>query len=55
MSNVGIIAALIALGLIVGGILLLKQSAKKFHLTEEQLDDINKRNAELDAEDKKNE
>ncbi|WP_286262623.1 DUF2897 family protein [Thalassotalea atypica] len=39
----------IALGLIVGGILLLKQSAKKFKLTEQQLEEINQRNKELDA------
>ncbi|WP_426360197.1 DUF2897 family protein [Pseudocolwellia sp. HL-MZ19] len=55
MSTIGIIIALIALGLIVGGILLLKQSAKKFNLSEQQLEDINKRNVELEQEEKKEE
>jgi len=53
MSSIGIVFALIALGLIIGGVLLLKQSAKKFNLSEEQLEDINKRNAELEKEENK--
>lgn len=43
---------LLALGIIVSGILLLKQSARKFDLTDEQLADIKKRNKALDEEEK---
>ena len=42
---------LLALGIIVSGILLLKQSARKFDLTDEQLADIKKRNKTLDEEE----
>jgi len=52
MSLTGIIIILIALGLIISGVLLLKQSAKKFDLSEEQLKDIKKRNIEQDKEEK---
>jgi uncharacterized protein YpmB len=55
MSLIGIIIAVVALGLIASAVLILKQSAKKFDLSEEQLKDINKRNAELEAEEKKEE
>lgn len=55
MSLTGIIIILVALGLIVSGVLLLKQSAKKFDLSEEQLKEIKKRNADQDQEDKKEE
>lgn len=51
MSSTGIIITLIALGLVISGVLLLKQSAKKFDLTDEQLKDIKKRNDELDKEE----
>ena len=40
----------IALGIIAGGILLLKQSAKKFNVTPEQLERIKARNEALDKE-----
>ncbi|WP_083690148.1 DUF2897 family protein [Colwellia sp. UCD-KL20] len=53
MSLTGIIIAVIALGLIVSAVLLLKQSAKKFDLTEEQLKKIEARNALLEKEEKK--
>lgn len=53
MSLIGIIIAVIALGLIVSAVLLLKQSAKKFDLTEEQLKKIEARNIELENEEKK--
>lgn len=48
MSLSLIFIILIALGIIVGGILLLKQSAKKFNVTPEQLKRIKERNETLD-------
>ncbi|MBH3761059.1 DUF2897 family protein [Pseudomonas aeruginosa] len=42
----------LALGSIVGGLLLLRDSAKKLPLSEEQLKRIHERNAELDAKDR---
>ncbi|HDR3115870.1 TPA: DUF2897 family protein [Pseudomonas aeruginosa] len=42
-----------ALGSIVGGLLLLRDSAKKLPLSEEQLKRIHERNAELDAQEAK--
>lgn len=47
-----IVLILLALGIILGGVLLLKKSAKKFDLTDEQLEKIKKRNKELDEEEK---
>lgn len=41
----------LALGSIVGGLLLLRDSARKLPLTEEQLKRIHQRNAEMDAQD----
>ncbi|HEK0013316.1 TPA: DUF2897 family protein [Pseudomonas aeruginosa] len=43
----------LALGSIVGGLLLLRDSAKKLPLSEEQLKHIHERNAELDAQEAK--
>ncbi|MBI8060186.1 DUF2897 family protein [Pseudomonas aeruginosa] len=43
----------LALGSIVGGLLLLRNSAKKLPLSEEQLKRIHERNAELDAQEAK--
>lgn len=48
MSVGEIIVTILTLGIILGGILLLKKSAKKFDLTPEQLDKIKKRNEDLD-------
>ena len=53
MSVTEIILITLALGIIVGGVLVLKKSARKFDLTKEQLEDINKRNKELDKEEQK--
>ncbi len=53
MSITALIIIVIAIGSVFSGILLLKQSAKKFDLTEQQLKDIEKRNKELAAEEKK--
>lgn len=52
MSLSEIIIIVLALGSIVGGILLLKKSAKKFDLTPEQLKKIKKRNEDFDKADK---
>jgi hypothetical protein len=41
----------IAIGSIVGGLLMLKDSAKKLPLTDEQLKRVHERNAEMDAKD----
>ena len=46
-----VIIILLCLGLIAGGILLLKKSAKKFNLTEQQLKDIKARNKQQDQQD----
>lgn len=52
MSLSEIMLTILALGIIIGGILLLKKSSKKFDLTPEQLTKIKKRNDELDKADK---
>jgi uncharacterized membrane-anchored protein YhcB (DUF1043 family) len=51
MSLSVIIVITLALGIIVGGVLVLKKSAKKFDLTTEQLESIKKRNKELDKKE----
>ena len=48
MSVSEIILTVLIFGLILGGILLLKKSAKKFNLTPEQLAKVKKRNEDLD-------
>lgn len=42
---------ILALGSILGSLLLLRDSARKLPLTEEQLKRIHQRNAEMDAKD----
>ncbi|EJN40132.1 DUF2897 family protein [Pseudomonas sp. NPDC089752] len=42
---------IIALGSIVGGLMMLRDTAKKLPLTEEQLRKVRERNAEADAKD----
>ncbi|HEX8587271.1 DUF2897 family protein [Pseudomonas sp. 15A4] len=42
---------LVAIGSIVGGLLMLKDSAKKLPLTDEQLKRVHERNAEMDAKE----
>jgi len=54
MSSSEIILTILAIGIIIGGVLLLKKSAKKFDLTPEQLNEIKKRNENLDKEDREN-
>ena len=48
-----VIVTVLALGIVIGGILLLKKSAKKFDLTPEQLEKIKQRNQASDIEDSK--
>jgi len=47
MSLSEIILTILTLGIIIGGVLLLKKSAKKLDLTPEQLKEIKKRNDDL--------
>ncbi|MFJ4443736.1 DUF2897 family protein [Pseudomonas sp. NPDC089422] len=42
---------IIALGSIIGGLMMLRDTAKKLPLTEEQLRKVHERNAEADAKD----
>jgi len=44
---------LVAIGSIVGGLMILRQSAQKVPLTEEQLKRVHERNAEMDAKEAK--
>ncbi len=52
MTITAIIIITLAIGAIIGGILLIKKSAIKFNLTPEQLKKIKERNEELDKNDK---
>lgn len=45
---------LVAIGSIVGGLMMLRDSAKKLPLTEDQLKRVHERNAEADAQDARN-
>ena len=47
----GWVILVIAIGSIVGGLMLLRDTAKELPLTEEQLKRIHERNAEMDAKD----
>jgi len=51
MSVTPIIIIVLAIGIIVGGIFLLKKSARKFNLTAEQLASIKKRNEALEKKE----
>jgi hypothetical protein len=53
MSTVAIFIIIIALGIIVGGIMVLKKSAQKFNLNKEQLQRIQKRSKEQEDKDNK--
>ncbi len=55
MSTTAIIIISLAIGIIIGGVLVLKNSAGKFTLSPEQLDKIKKRNEALEEEEKKSE
>jgi hypothetical protein len=52
MSFTAIIIVTLALGAILGGIFLLKKSATKFQLTDEQLKKVNQRNQQQNIKDK---
>ncbi len=52
MTTTGIIFTVLTFIMIIGGLLSLIKSARKFNLTKQQLKDIKQRNAELDQEDK---
>lgn len=45
---------ILALGSIVGGLMMLRDTAKKLPLTDEQLKKVHERNAEADAKDAQN-
>jgi len=51
MSGFVIFIIVIALGMIVGGIMVLKKSAQKFNLSDEQLKRINQRSKEQQNKD----
>ncbi|MFT5756087.1 MAG: hypothetical protein ACI9LM_000799 [Alteromonadaceae bacterium] len=51
MTFTTLLIIVLALGTIVSGIMLLKQSAKKFNLSDDQLDKIKQRNKEQDEKD----
>ena len=51
MTYSALFIIVLAIGIIVGGITVLKKSAKKFNLTEEQLAKIKARNNALDKEE----
>lgn len=51
MNTSLILIILMALALIIGGIMLLKQSAQKFNLSEEQLKKVKERNKKLEKEE----
>ncbi|NQY37579.1 MAG: DUF2897 family protein [Alteromonadaceae bacterium] len=51
MTYSAIFIITLALGIIVGGVLVLKKSAKKFNLTEEQLAKIKARNKTIDKKE----
>lgn len=53
MTITAAIIIILVLGSIVGGILVLKRSARKFDLTQEQLNTIKKRNEALDKQEDK--
>lgn len=53
MSVTAIIIILLAIGSIIGGIIVLKKSAQKFNLTSEQLDNIHKRNQAIEKQEQK--
>jgi hypothetical protein len=55
MPVTAIIITILAIGIIVGGIFLLKKSAHKFNLTAEQLAKIKKRNETLDKHEQQQE
>jgi hypothetical protein len=54
MSFSAIFIIVITLAIIIGGIMVLKKSAKKFNLTDEQLNNVKRRNKEQNEKDNYN-
>lgn len=52
MPTIGWVFVILALALIVGGLMILRNSANTMHLSDEKLAKIRKRKAELDAQEK---
>ncbi|MGE1084341.1 DUF2897 family protein [Pseudomonas shirazensis] len=44
---------IVAIGSIIGGLMMLRDTAKKLPLTDEQLNKVHQRNAEMDAKEAK--
>jgi|TARA_B100000767_G_C19650649_1_gene486559 uncharacterized membrane protein (DUF106 family) len=55
MSITTIIISIFIFGVIIGGVLVLKKTARKFNLTEQQLKKIKERNKALDKEEQERE
>lgn len=53
MSTTQALLIIIALGIVIGGLLLIKKSAKKFILSDEQLQRVKERNDKLEKEEQK--
>lgn len=53
MDFTGIIVSLMAFGIVIGSVMLIKHSATKFNLTEEQKEKIAERKKELEKEEMK--
>jgi hypothetical protein len=51
MSGLAIVIIVLSLGVIVGGIMVLKKSARNFNLTKEQLESIKQRENEQQSKD----
>ena len=52
MNSIGFIIAICAFALVIGGVILIKQSAKKFNLSDEQLKKVKQRQQEQLEKDK---
>lgn len=53
MSYTEVIITVLILGSVIGAVLFIRKSAKKFNLTQEQLAEMKKRNEALDKEEQK--
>ncbi|MBW0148021.1 DUF2897 family protein [Marinobacter arenosus] len=52
MPTIGWLFVILALALIVGGLMILRNSANSMHISDEKMDKIRKRKAELEAREK---
>ncbi len=55
MPVIGWVFLLASLGLVIGSLLILRKSASKMHIPKDKLDNIRKRKAELEAQEKADE